>query len=73
MITLIPRHFNPLERLKTSSHFLLGPRAVGKSALIKSHLKVAVRMPKTWKNADYIDLLDSKIYLRLKSDPSLLG
>ncbi len=66
---MISRYFSPLERLKTSSHFLLGPRAVGKSALIKSCLKTAA-----WrKRADYIDLLDSKVYLRLKSDPSLLG
>ena len=67
---MIQRLVNPLKLLEKSSHFLLGPRAVGKSALIKDRLKnssVAQRQ-----QTDYIDLLDSRLYLRLKSDPSLL-
>ena len=66
---MLKRHLNLLKLLKKSSHFLLGPRAVGKSALIKAQC-LGDKAP--WP-IDYIDLLDSKIYLRLKTDPSLLG
>ncbi len=60
---MISRQLDLLELLDRSSHFLLGPRGSGKSFLIRaSCLDVA----------DYIDLLDSRTYLRLKADPSLL-
>ena len=54
---------NLLKLLEKSSHFLLGPRGSGKSTLIKENCT---------KTIDYIDLLDSNLYLRLKTDPSLL-
>ena len=57
--------------LKNSSHFLLGPRAVGKSTLIKTCLG-NTSDSKSF-SVNYINLLDSNIYLRLKSDPSSLG
>ena len=38
---MIPRLVHPLKLLKKSSHFLLGPRAVGKSALIKHCIETA--------------------------------
>lgn len=54
--------------LNKSSYFLFGPRAVGKSTLIKSYL-----LKSQTRKIDYINLLDSKLYIRLKSDPSLLS
>lgn len=68
----IKRFLNPLHLLEKSSHFLLGPRAVGKSTLIKTYCLNNVPGSKTF-SVDYINLLDSKIYLRLKADPSLLS
>ena len=44
------------------SFFLFGPRGVGKSTLIRS------RFPE----AKYIDLLDSRIYQKLLTDPGML-
>ena len=71
---MIDRHLNPLQLLKKSSHFLLGPRAVGKSTLIKKHCMEGLSSVSSRSlSVDYINLLDSKIYLRLKSDPSLLS
>ena len=67
---MVQRLVNPLKLLEKSSHFLLGPRAVGKSALIKNTLKNSASAQR--RQTDYIDLLDSRLYLRLKSDPSLL-
>ena len=64
---MIQRYLNLSKLFKKSSHFLLGPRAVGKSTLIKQHF------PNTSQKVDYINLLDSKLYLRLKQDPSLLS
>ena len=61
---MLSRTLNPLELLKKSSYFLFGPRGSGKSTLIRKNCLTA---------ADYIDLLDSRIYLRLKGEPSLLG
>ncbi len=49
------------EKLKKSSHFLLGPRGTGKSYLIRKSLI---------KSAQIINLLDSKIYLLLQNSPS---
>ena len=60
---MVKRYVNLLELLNKSSHFLFGPRGSGKSTLIKETCL-------EW--ADHIDLLDSKVYLRLKGDPSLL-
>ena len=62
---MIDRFLNPLLLLKKSSHFLLGPRAVGKSTLIKECSKKAQGVKAF--PFDYINLLDSNIYLRLKS------
>ena len=91
--------------LQSSSHFLLGPRAVGKSTLIKQCFAVttpagsefddfprfapskenapgvkarnsgllSASSGKTGQKVDYINLLNSKIHLRLKQDPSLLS
>ena len=69
---MIARYINPLILLKKSSHFLLGPRAVGKSTLIKAHCLKSSSGSKSF-SVDYINLLDSNLYLRLKSDPSLLS
>ena len=65
---MIERYLNPLKLLKKSSYFLLGPRATGRSTLIKYYLSGS----KKNKEVDYINLLDSKLYLRLKSDPSFI-
>ena len=62
----IQRYLNPIHLLKKSSYFLFGPRATGKSTLIREHKKILKN------NVNYINLLDSKLYLRLKADPSLL-
>jgi predicted AAA+ superfamily ATPase len=48
--------------LQRKSHFLFGPRGTGKSFLIREQLKEAL----------YIDLLRSELYLRLSSAPSEL-
>ncbi|MCZ0932755.1 MAG: ATP-binding protein [Oligoflexia bacterium] len=69
---MIDRCLNPLLLLKESSHFLLGPRAVGKSTLINGGSKKSDQGRKAFP-VDYINLLDSNIYLRLKGDPSFLG
>ncbi len=50
-------------QMKKKSHFLWGPRATGKTSLIKAQLQ---------KHAQIVDLLDSQIYLRLSSDPTEL-
>ena len=71
---MINRCLNLLQLLKKSSHFLLGPRAVGKSTLIKECFLKRDSSPLSKSlPVDYINLLDSKIYLRLKGDPSLLN
>ncbi len=49
--------------LNKKSHFLFGPRAIGKSSLIKHDLG---------HNAFIVDLLHSTLYMRLMSDPSQL-
>ena len=63
---MIPRFFCPLKLLKESSHFLLGPRDTGKSSLIK---KICWEHKK---KLSYINLEDSKSYLKLKSNPFML-
>jgi len=47
--------------LDKSSHFLLGARGTGKSYLIREALSTL--------DASYIDLLDSRVFLRLQNDP----
>ncbi len=71
MKKIIPRTILPFNLLKKSSYFLFGPRATGKSTLIKHYLKAGGIQTNI--KTDYINLLDSKIYLRLKHDPSLLS
>jgi predicted AAA+ superfamily ATPase len=58
----IDRFLNLQEALSKKSHFLFGPRGVGKSSLIK----------KTLLNAVVIDLLKDDLYSRLLRRPSLL-
>ncbi len=47
--------------LDISSHFLLGARGSGKSFLIRESLATL--------DASYVDLLDSRVYLRLQNSP----
>lgn len=63
IVSLLPRTLDPQHLLQRSSYFLFGARGTGKSTLIQSSCKHF---------ADYIDLLDSRYYLRLTADPSLL-
>ena len=49
--------------LKLKSFFLFGPRATGKSTLIKQQLP----------QAHVFDLLDRQVYRRLLTEPSLIG
>lgn len=57
------RILNLQDLLAKKSHFLLGPRQTGKSHLIRTQLG---------DRATIIDLLDSRIYLRLQAEPWLL-
>ena len=59
------RNLNLLKLLTKQSHFLFGPRGVGKSYLIRKNLLGNDQI-------SYIDLLNSKNYLRLNSQPSAL-
>jgi len=56
----LQRHLNLPELLTKKSFFLFGPRATGKSTLIRQQLSDSARV---------IDLLDSRFYLRLLSSP----
>ncbi|MEA1866916.1 MAG: ATP-binding protein [Thermodesulfobacteriota bacterium] len=56
----IERLLNLADLLTRKSFFLFGPRATGKSTLIKQQL---------YETATVIDLLDSRLYLRLLSSP----
>jgi len=56
----LQRHLNLPELLTKKSFFLFGPRATGKSTLIRQQLSESARV---------IDLLDSRFYLRLLSSP----
>ena len=56
---MFKRKINLPELLENNSYFLFGPRGTGKSYLIRETLE----------NYNYINLLDSKVYLRLKSRP----
>jgi predicted AAA+ superfamily ATPase len=57
---LLPRFLNLSELLQKKSFFLFGPRATGKSTLVKLCLP---------EDTNVIDLLDSRLYLRLSSSP----
>jgi uncharacterized protein len=57
---MLERHLNLSSLLTKKSFFLFGPRATGKSTLIKRQLT---------ETAPVIDLLDSRLYLRLLSAP----
>lgn len=59
----IKRFLNLNDILKLESHFLLGPRATGKSFLIREQLK---------DKALIVDLLNSSYYSELVEDPSKL-
>ncbi len=56
----LKRCLNLVELLQKKSFFLFGPRATGKTTLIKRQLA---------KSARILDLLNSRIYLRLSSAP----
>lgn len=58
----VDRTLKLTELLDRKSFFLFGPRATGKSTLIRQQLSGS---------ATIIDLLDSRIFLRLSSAPSL--
>lgn len=63
-----PRFLNLLELLKKKSFFLFGPRATGKTYLIKQQLEGTGSQPK----AIVINLLKSNIFLKLSQNPSEL-
>jgi len=63
MPEILPRILNLTNLLKKKSFFLFGPRATGKSSLIKAQLS---------KNTLIINLLRSDIYLKLAAQPSEL-
>ena len=56
----IARNLNLVDLLQKKSFFLFGPRATGKSTLIRQQLQTGVRV---------IDLLDSRVYLKLLDSP----
>lgn len=59
----LERILNIKQLLEKKSHFLFGPRATGKSSLVKHHLA---------DQALIIDLLHSETYMRLAENPSQL-
>ena len=59
----LSRSLNLSALLQKKTHFLFGPRSVGKTTLIKEQLSKAL----------YIDLLDSNYYLRLAQNPNMLS
>jgi uncharacterized protein len=63
LIMDIKRHVNIRELLKEKSFFLFGPRATGKTFLIRNQLS---------DDALLIDLLRTEYFLRLSSSPELL-
>ncbi|MDZ7696951.1 MAG: AAA family ATPase [Deltaproteobacteria bacterium] len=56
----LPRLLDLLNLLSKKSFFLFGPRATGKSTLIKQQLSDSARV---------VDLLESRMYLRLLNSP----
>lgn len=57
----IKRLFNPISLLKKKSLFFLGPRATGKTTLVKSYKEIL-----------HIDLLNDQIFLSLSKDMTYL-
>ncbi len=60
----LQRYLKLASLLDKKSFFLFGPRGTGKSFLIRNSLDL--------EKINYINLLRSEIYLRLKTDPSQL-
>jgi predicted AAA+ superfamily ATPase len=60
---MIQRSLHLPTQLKKKSHFLFGPRGVGKTSLIRETLQ----------DAAVIDLLSDEVYSRLIRNPSMLG
>ena len=56
---IVKRHLNLHHLLQQKSHFLFGPRAVGKSTLIAQQLA---------EEAQVIDLLDPRVFLRISNN-----
>lgn len=61
---LLKRRLSLPDLLKKRSHFLFGPRATGKSTLVRQQLQ---------KRVEVIDLLDRYTFMRHHSDPSLFA
>ena len=61
---LLKRRLSLPDLLKRRSHFLFGPRATGKSTLVRQQLQ---------KRVEVIDLLDRYTFMRHHSDPSLFA
>ena len=61
---LLKRRLSLPDLLKRRSHFLFGPRATGKSTLVRQQLP---------KRVEVIDLLDRYTFMRHHSDPSLFA
>lgn len=60
---MLNRVLNMANLLEKKSYFLFGPRAIGKSTLIRTQFP---------ENIPKIDLLDNTLYLRLKASPGEL-
>ena len=60
------RNFDISKLLEKSSYFLFCPRGTGKSYLIRNTLLEQSNM------IDYIDLLNSRLFMQLQNDPSQL-
>jgi len=60
------RYLDISKLLKKNSFFLFGPRGAGKSYLIRHTLL------KQSNSIDYIDLLNSRLFIQLQNDPSQL-
>jgi predicted AAA+ superfamily ATPase len=60
------RYLDIPKLLKKSSFFLFGPRGTGKSYLIRNTLLRSSNL------IDYIDLLNSRLFIQLQNDPSQL-
>jgi predicted AAA+ superfamily ATPase len=63
---IMKRHLDISKLLEKSSYFLFGPRGTGKSYLIRNTLLGQSN------SIDYIDLLNSRLFMQLQNDPSQL-
>ena len=63
---ILDRYLDISKLLKKSSFFLFGPRGTGKSYLIRNTLL------RQSNSIDYIDLLNSRLFIQLQNDPSRL-